>query len=423
MATPPSSAVLSNTEALHKIFDAEFQSLLAQAKQELGEAVSLAPRVAEGAFVRAWDARGRLQTVDQVKQFLRDDVKAAAARALSRRAAIQQSGEAGQISLSTAEHVAASSAAVDLKVSWSHIVLAIQLDPQSAHSEKMTAQEFRHETAERLDHATRRSPLVAASIFGVIVVVVIGVVMYFNRMTTELAIERAMASPNGKVTASPYGQIGKITLGDGTEVLLAPDSKLFVPADFGDKIRPVKLDGAASFKVATGKSGDFRVYMRNAVVMAHGASFVVSGRWGDTAVVVKVTEGSVGIRIAGGSTNDVDAGHTALVDAAGTFHEAKPDEAEEAASWADGKLTMIDRPLSEVLPQLLRWYKLDVGVRDLKLLDRKATLRTNLDSGSVAVADVAKSAGLSVVSEPGGHTMLVDMAAKAPPPAKGTKKK
>ena len=203
MTTPPSSAVLSNTEALHKIFDAEFPALLAQARQELGEAVSLAPRVAEGAFVRAWDARGRLQTLDQVKQFLRDDVKAAAARALARRAAIQQSGEAGQISLSTAEHVAASTATMDLKVSWSHIVLAIQLDPQAAHSEKMSAEEYRHETAERLDHATRRSPLVAASILLVIVVVAIGVTMYFNRMTTELAIERAMASPNGKVTTSP----------------------------------------------------------------------------------------------------------------------------------------------------------------------------------------------------------------------------
>src|SRR3954470_14502626 len=136
MTAAPTSSVLPNPDALHKVFDAEFQSVLAQARQELGEAVSLAPRVAEGAFVRAWDARARLQNSDDVKEFLHNDVKHAAARALARRRAIQESGDAGQISLRTAEHVAASTS-VDQKVSWSHIVQAIQLDPQAAHSEKM----------------------------------------------------------------------------------------------------------------------------------------------------------------------------------------------------------------------------------------------------------------------------------------------
>src|SRR3954470_18621961 len=179
----PRPACLPNPDALHKVFDAEFQSLLSQARQELGEAVSLAPRVAEGAFVRAWDARARLQTAEQVKEFLRADVKQAATRALARRAAIQQSGVGEQISLKTAEHVAASTA-VDPKVSWSHIIQAIQLDPQSAHSDKMTAEEFRHETAERLDHATRRvSPAIAAAVFVVIVVIAVGVVMFINRMS------------------------------------------------------------------------------------------------------------------------------------------------------------------------------------------------------------------------------------------------
>src|SRR5437762_10651974 len=105
MTTNQSSAVLPHPDALHKVFDAEFQSLLSQARQELGEAVSLAPRVAEGAFVRAWDARARIQSQEELKQFLRNDVKTASARALSRRRAIQESGEAGQVSLKTAEHV------------------------------------------------------------------------------------------------------------------------------------------------------------------------------------------------------------------------------------------------------------------------------------------------------------------------------
>ena len=411
--TAPASPALPTPDALHKIFDAEFQSLLAQARQELGEAVSLAPRVAEGAFVRAWDARARLKTLDEVKEFLRNDVKHAAARALARRTAIQQSGIGEQVSLKTAEHVAASTA-VDPKVSWSHIVQAIQLDPQAAHTDKMSAEEFRHETAARLDHATRHvSPMVAGTIFAVIAIIAIAVVMKVNRMSTELAVARAMASTNGRVTTSPIGQIGKISLGDGTQVLLAPDSRLFVPTDFGNNIRPVKLSGAASFTIASGPD-DFRVYTRNAVIRAHGTSFVVSGRWSDTAIVVKVTEGSVNIRVGDSSSTTVEANHTTLVDGSGVIREATADEAEEAASWANGKLTMINRPLREILPQLFRWYKVDASVRDLALLDRKSTLRTSLDSGDVALTAVAKGAGLTVVKD-GGHLVLTDPAAKAIP--------
>lgn len=410
--TASSSAALPNPDALHKVFDAEFQSLLSQARQELGEAVSLAPRVAEGAFVRAWDARGRLQTIDQVKEFLHADVTQAAARALTRRAAIQQSGVGEQISLKTAEHVAASTA-VDPKISWSHIIQAIQLDPQSAHGDKMSAQEFRHETAERLDHATRSvSPAIAAAIFAVIVIVAVAVVLFINRMSTELAVERAMASTNGRVTTSPYGQIAKITLGDGTDVKLAPDSKLFIPADFGNNIRPVKLDGAASFTVAKDKPGDFRVYMRNTIIRAHGTSFVVASRWSDTAVVVKVTEGSVDVHVGSKAGTSVDAGHTVVIDLTGGVHDATADEAEEAGSWADGKLTMINRPLRDILPQLLRWYRVDASVRDLKLLDRRATVRSSLDSGSVVLAAVAKSAGLALTND-GGHVVLTDPAKPA----------
>jgi ferric-dicitrate binding protein FerR (iron transport regulator) len=388
------SAVLPNPDALHKVFDAEFQNLLAQARQELGDAVSLAPRVAEGAFVRAWDARGRLTSQEQLKQFLRDDVKAASARALARRAAIATSDGGEQISLKTAEHVAATTA-VDPKVSWSHVIAAIHLDPKAAQAEKMTAEELRAETAERLDHATKAS--ISAR--------------------TALAIESAMNSTNGRVTASPFGQIGKVTLQDGSVVTLAPDSKLFVPTVFNEKIRPVKVDGAAAFEVAKGDN-DFRVYARNAIITATGTKFVTAIRWADTAVVVKALEGSVDVRVLKGASESVGAGKAVVVDKTGAIKDATKEETEEAASWVENqRLTMIDRPLKDILPELLRWYNVDASVRDLSLLDHKATIRTSLDSGNVALAEVAKAAGLTLSKE-GTRNILV-----APAPAANTKKK
>jgi ferric-dicitrate binding protein FerR (iron transport regulator) len=413
MPTTSTSAVLPNPDALHKAFDAEFQNLLTQARQELGDAVSLAPRVAEGAFVRAWDARNRLQTMDQLRQFLRDDVKAAAARALSRRAAIATSDGGEQISLKTAEHVAASTA-VDPKVSWSHVIAAIHLDPRAAQADKASAEEMRAETADRLEHATRSgiSAKTALAIGAAIVIVAVAGVMWANRMSSELAIANAMSSTNGRVTASPFGQIGNVTLQDGSKVTLAPDAKLFVPTVFNEKIRPVKVDGTAAFEVAPGDN-DFRVYARNAIVTATGTKFVTSVRWSDTSVVVKTLEGSVTVRVDKGASQSVGAGKAVIVDKAGTIKDASTEESEEAASWVENKrLTMVDRPLKDILPELLRWYNVDATVRDLSLLDHKATLRSSLDSGDVALAEVAKSAGLTLTKEGTRNVLVMPGAAK-----------
>ena len=70
-----------------------------------------------------------------------------------------------------------------------------------------------------------------------------------------LAIATAMSSTDGRVTASQFGQIGKVSLQDGSSVTLAPDSKLFVPSVFNEKIRPVKVDGSAAFEVALPSTG------------------------------------------------------------------------------------------------------------------------------------------------------------------------
>src|SRR5215212_11351069 len=83
----PTNVALANEEALRQVFLSEYESLYAEARADLGdEARALAPKVVEGSFVRAWDARARFRTPAEVHQFLVEDVHHAAARALSRRA-------------------------------------------------------------------------------------------------------------------------------------------------------------------------------------------------------------------------------------------------------------------------------------------------------------------------------------------------
>jgi ferric-dicitrate binding protein FerR (iron transport regulator) len=160
------------------------------------------------------------------------------------------------------------------------------------------------------------------------------------------------------------------------------------------------------------------VYTRNAIITAKGTKFVTATRWSDTAVVVKVLEGSVDVRVDKGASSSVGVGKAVVVDKAGVVHDASETETEEAASWVEKQtLTMIDRPLRDILPELLRWYNVDATVRDLSLLEKKATIRTSLESGDMALAEVAKSAGLTLSKE-GTRNILVDPAAARP----GTKR-
>ena len=84
----PTGVALADEEALRQVFHLEYSALYAEARAELGDnARALAPKVVEGAFVRAWDARARFRTPAEVHAFLVEDVHHAAARALSRRSA------------------------------------------------------------------------------------------------------------------------------------------------------------------------------------------------------------------------------------------------------------------------------------------------------------------------------------------------
>src|SRR5689334_11502154 len=88
-ATSPSpltgTGILTDEAALKRAFDDEFAQCLASAKTQLGEAASLAPRVVENAFVAAWMQRMNINSRDQLRTMLADEIRHGSARALSKR--------------------------------------------------------------------------------------------------------------------------------------------------------------------------------------------------------------------------------------------------------------------------------------------------------------------------------------------------
>jgi ferric-dicitrate binding protein FerR (iron transport regulator) len=420
-AATSSGTALADEQALRLAFVSEFATLDATARTKLGpDAANLSHKVVEGAFVRAWDARARFQTPEQVHQFLVDDVQHGAARALSRRAAAHRLGTPGHDAHADS-HAHAATPEGDIEQSWSHVMHALHGE---AHSPKALADAAAHSRHEAAGHITgvskERSMWRTMGAAALFLAIAIGVVALIDHLGAPAKAAAAVNAGDARIITSLPAQLGSVTLDDGSKVQLAPESKLAVAKTFGPSMRAVKLDGAASFDVAPGQPSPFMVHARDAVVTAKGTSFTVRAYPGDSAATVVVKEGAVSVR-QGTTTRDLAAGGALIVPDGKAARTPTAAEREEADGWRGGMLSATNRPLRDVLPELKRWYGLTVLVPNTELLTRKVTLRASLDSSRQAIRGIEESTGLEFGYQ--GQNMVFHERAPQAAKAKASKTK
>ena len=170
---------------------------------------------------------------------------------------------------------------------------------------------------------------------------------------------------------TPVGGQSKITLADGSTVILNTNSLLDV--NFSDKCRDVHLRrGEAYFDVVHDKARPFTVYANNYVVRDIGTAFDV--HLAKTGLVeVGVTKGSVEVRPADGgqvsglakSLGIIAAGQNIVL---GEKLErakivASPDLGRKLA-WRQGQLIYTGQPLAEVLADVSRYSDIQIELAD-----------------------------------------------------------
>jgi len=410
------NVALADEESLHRTFLTEYSALTAEARQDLGaDAVVLAPKVVEGAFVRAWDARARFRTPAEVHEFLVEDVHHAAARALSRRVAARR--------LSHNEHSEAHATHdPSLEEAWSHIQHALHGETHSPKALSEQAAASRHGAAEHINVATHEAnPWIAVLLGGLALAVVLGLAAFMTRMSADARFTKALAGPEVRVVSSTAGRIGLVTLDDGTKVRFAPETKITIPKDFGPEMRAVRLEGSAVFDVKPGLEKQFHVFAKDVDVVAKGTSFTVRAYPSDSAVVVVTNEGSVAVGRKKEMV-DVNAGSALLVSPGAAGRAATTAEREEADGWRTGTFAVNDKPLHDVLDALYRWYGLRLSVSPESVLNRPVTFRASLDSTRQALRGVEQSAGLEFGYV--GQNMVFHLPGAGPASAKtATKKK
>ena len=405
---PPTPGVpLSDPQSLELYFRSHFNELATEAKAQLDDGSPAAPRVVEGAFRHAWEERERILTPQDLDAFLHEEIRHGVAREKSRRASLHRY-ETHTASKATAPHATQ----IDVDQSWNHLSHTLHLVPEAQttdHAQEVAAV-LRHDTAGHVaDMAKKRSWKVPITIGIVAAVLVAGGIYYVDRLGDEGAVTGALNAPDARTHLAATAQLAIVTLDDGTRVMLTPESKLIVPKQFGELMRAVKLEGEATFTVTPGKSKQFEVRAANTKTLVTGTVLTVRNFPAESSVVIALKDGSAIVKV-GDSTRTVGAGQAVFVKNS-RMREPTAPELQEATSWNDKTLTIANRSLRDVLPQLKRWYGVDIKVLDLPLLDRPVSLQASLDSPKEAISGVEKSANVKFGYE--GKTMVFRDAAPA----------
>jgi ferric-dicitrate binding protein FerR (iron transport regulator) len=409
------SPVLTDEQALKRAFDTNFDSCLASAQSQLADAPSLAPRVVEVAFLNAWNQRAAFASQDQLNTFLAEEIRHGAARALSRRFSGHRMGAMGG-GAQAETHAAAQTSAATV---WSQIERNIHGEGQSAAAHAAAATAGRHDAASHMKSVAKsRSWLPAIGIGVAALAVALAGAVYMNRLGEDDAILSAVSAQGIQPIASSPGQIGSLTLGDGSKMRIGPETKVMIPDGFPTKIRALKVDGTASFDVAAGQPLPFRVVAKRMQFIATGTKFIVSAFPNDSGARVQVLEGTVTVK-AGKPTSAVTAGQALVVTRDSTRAPTDAEKA-EAFGWVDGQISVQHKQLRTVVAALTRWFNYDVKVPDLPLLDRDASFDVPLDSSRLAISQVEKSANVKFAYE-GESKVFRDATGKTAVPPKKKK--
>jgi ferric-dicitrate binding protein FerR (iron transport regulator) len=263
--------------------------------------------------------------------------------------------------------------------------------PEAYRARASTA---RHEAAEHVAQLAKRRNWKPAAIVGAVGLAAALALIYFvNKAGEDRAIANALSAGDVRAYQTSYGQQVNVTLDDSTIVRLGPESKLTVPRRFGIGLRAVMIDGTANFEVTQSLAQPFHVRSGPVIMNARGTSFTVRRYPADSTLVLFVKDDTVEVRV-GEQTRMITAGNSISVSPAGVLEVPGKEQLDEARTWVDGNVTIAGRKLRYVLPQLKRWYGLDISVQDAKLLDRDVFLYAAVNSPNEAIRSVEKSGGL-----------------------------
>ncbi len=187
--------------------------------------------------------------------------------------------------------------------------------------------------------------------------------------------------PKWVATSTALGEIRRLTLSDGTEVLLNAATKLKFPDAFSSKVREVYLEGEAWFDVKANPQHVFLVHTGDLTTQVTGTHFNVKAFPNEDRIEVALISGKVSVEYNYLQANGKQGKQVAELKPMqrishrtdGTEDVIDYFQKEEVLGWKMGVLTFKDVPLREMIEPLSRRFGVPIEIKDEQIKNCRFT--------------------------------------------------
>ncbi len=212
-------------------------------------------------------------------------------------------------------------------------------------------------------------------------------------------------TPQLREFSTAAAQRAVVRLRDGTQVTLAPKSRLRYAPDYGKAHRDVYLDGEAYFQVVHDERLPFRVHTASSLTEDLGTAFVITAYADQITTEVVVAEGRVALRRA--LPDSLAAAPPALLlgardlgrlGASGVATLQRGVDVDRQLAWTRGVLAFDGTPLRDAARTLGRWYDVEIrlGDSDSAFAARRLTATFTNEPIDLVLQRIALTLGLRV---------------------------
>ncbi len=243
-----------------------------------------------------------------------------------------------------------------------------------------------------------------------------GVARLLERHAPGATPQPAVMAPTREY-ATTRGQRAEVRLVDGTRVVLAPASRIVLPASYDSLAREITLEGEAYFDVAHDESRPFTVRAAHALIHDLGTRFGVRAYAGERAVSVVVTQGLVRVGQDSGRADSeplLRSGDLARLRPGGETVVSHGVDTTRFTSWVRGTLVFDRTPVPDALAEIGRWYDVEMLIADSTLA--RGTLTATLSDGPLSQAIDLVALSLGARAEERGRTITLHARRAARPP-------
>jgi transmembrane sensor len=256
---------------------------------------------------------------------------------------------------------------------------------KAIHYPFLHASRFDSRSTRRKSNATTR--LLSVRSLGIAAALLIGIGSLLVLSRIKNYRERSAPETETIVETSPKGKRSLINLPDGSTVWLNAESQLIYSNDFRDRdTREVFLIGEAFFDVTEDELKPFIVITSSIAIKVYGTAFNVKSYNGDKTIETTLLKGKIGISLIGGEGYDGDQVETALLpNQQAVFIKESQKlvlqnniEAEVYSGWRAGKLYFDNKPITEILANIERWYNVRIHLENVP--SERCTFSAKIDN-------------------------------------------